>query len=198
MKLANYNNRGFERGRSAIVELLWIVVQALFISSFLPGSMHRRFLLRRFGAKIGKGVVIKNGVRVKFPWRLTVGDHSWIGERVWIDNLDQVVVGANCCISQEAYLCTGSHDWTEATFNLICKPITIDDHSWICARSNIAPGVVVGEGAVLAMGSTASNNLENWKVFRGNPAVAIRSRDFVDEPDAGERRHISGYGNSAG
>ncbi len=191
MKLAEYNNKGFSRGRSVIVEMLWIIIQALLVTSFIPGSMHRRILLRWFGATIGQGVIIKAGVRVKFPWRLSIGDDSWIGENVWIDNLDHVVVGANCCISQGAYLCTGSHDWTASGFDLVSKPIIIDDHSWVCARSNIGPGVVIREGAVLAMGSTASRSLDSWTIYKGNPAVVVGRRDFVDEPSGDELMQVS-------
>ena len=99
----------------------------MFVSSSIPGSAHRCFLLRAFGAKIGRGVNIKPRVKVKFPWRLIVGNHSWIGEAVWIDNLAEVEIGANCCVSQGAYLCTGSHDWNSRKFTLITKPIRVED-----------------------------------------------------------------------
>ncbi len=181
MKLANYCNQNFHRGRSKVIELIWIIFQALFITSFIPGSIHRRILLRWFGATIGQGVIIKPGLKVKFPWRLNIGNHSWIGEKVWIDNLVTVKIGDNCCISQEAYLCTGSHNWSATSFDLITKPITIQDYAWICARSNIGPGVIIGEGAVLTMGSTSGKNLESWQIYRGNPAVSIGQRNIPGE-----------------
>src|SRR5262245_16466396 len=114
--LASFNNAGFQRGRPAIIEALWIVVEALLVKSFIPGSVHRCFLLRLFGAQIGRRVTMKPGVRVKFPWRLTIADDVWVGEDVWIDNLAKVEIGANACVSQGAYLCTGSHDWSASTF----------------------------------------------------------------------------------
>lgn len=129
-----------------------------------------------FGAKIGRSVVVKPGVKVKFPWRLEIGDHSWIGEDAWIDNLAQVSIGSNACISQGAYLCTGSHDWSSATFDLIVKPITIGDGAWVAAKSIVGPGVTVGEGAVLGLGSTTSKDLEPWCVYAGAPAEFIRRR----------------------
>ena len=129
-----------------------------------------------WGRKIGKGVRIKPGVRVKFPWRLSVGEHTWLGEDVWIDNLAEVEIGAHCCISQGAYLCTGSHDWSSDTFDLITKPIVIRDHAWIAARSTVAPGVTIGEGAVLGLGSMASGDLEPWSVYSECPAAAIKQR----------------------
>jgi putative colanic acid biosynthesis acetyltransferase WcaF len=176
--LANYSNRGFSRGRSCLVEALWLLAQALFVSSSLPGAGHRRLLLRVFGAKIGKGVDIKRGVRVKFPWRLVVGDNSWIGEDVWIDNLVPVTIGRNCCISQAVYLCCGSHDWSRPSFDLITRTIVIKDGAWLAARSAVAPGVTVGEGAVLGLGSVATKDLISWKVYMGVPAEEIRDREM--------------------
>ena len=111
---ANTTIAWFSRGRSRLVEVLWLVLDALLVRSRVPGSAHRRLILRAFGALIGKRVLIKPGVRIKFPWRLEIGDDSWVGEDVWIDNLAPVQIGANCCISQGVYICTGSHDWGAA------------------------------------------------------------------------------------
>ena len=174
--LANYTPTGFSRGRSAFTLALWILVDVLLISSWLPGSWHRRALLRSFGARIGRGVVIKPRVRVKFPWRLAVGEHSWIGEDVWIDNLTKVSIGTDCCVSQGAYLCTGSHNWSRASFDLITKPITIEDGVWIGARALVGPGVRADTGAVLCMGGVANTDLKAWTVYNGNPASPIRQR----------------------
>ena len=176
MRLDQFNNADYHRGRPALVEALWLVAQALFLRSFIPGSLHRRLLLRLFGARIGTGVVIKPGVRVKFPWRLEVGAHAWIGEGVWIDNLAEVKIGAHCCLSQEAYLCTGSHDWSKTTFDLMTAPIIIGEGAWIAARAVVAPGVVVGEGAVLGLASLASKSLEAQGIYRGVPATLDRYR----------------------
>ena len=176
VRLDTFDNRWFARGRSAWIEAVWLAVQAALVSSRLPGSAHRRWLLRLFGARIGTGVTIKPGVRVKFPWKLVVGDHTWLGEEVWIDNLERVEIGANCCLSQGAYLCTGSHDWNVSGFDLITRPIEIGDCAWIAAKSMVAPGVTIGEGAVLAMGSAATQDLEAWTIYQGVPAHAIRLR----------------------
>ena len=156
------------RGRPAVVELAWIIVQALLVSSFVPGSAHRRVLLRAFGARIGAGVVIKPGVRVKFPWRLAVGDHSWLGECAWIDNLAEVRIGSNACVSQGAYLCTGNHDWTSPTFDLVVAPIVIGDGAWVGARAVVGPGVTIGRTAVLGLGAVA-----NRDVGEGRMRVAV-------------------------
>ena len=115
-------------------------------------------------------------MRVKFPWRLTIGDHCWIGEDVWIDNLVEVAFGTHVCASQGAYFCTGSHDWSKRSFDLIVKPISIESHAWISARSVVGPGVSVGEGAVLGLASVATQALEPWVIYMGNPAVRVKVR----------------------
>jgi putative colanic acid biosynthesis acetyltransferase WcaF len=178
VSLASFNNAGFQRGRPAIVEVLWIVVQALLVRSFIPGSAHRCFLLRLFGAQIGRRVTMKSGVRVKFPWRLTIADDVWVGEDVWIDNLAKVEIGANACVSQGAYLCTGSHDWSVSTFDLIAEPIKIDHSAWIAAKASVGPGVTVGPGAVLTLASTASSDLRPWTIYAGTPAQPIKTREL--------------------
>ena len=176
--LREYKNSGFARGVSRAVEALWLLVQGVLVASWLPGSGHRRLLLRLFGASIGRGVVLRPAVKVKMPWRLIVGDHSWIGEDVWIDNLARVRIGANCCISQGACICTGSHNWGRPASELIAGEVGIGDGAWIAARSIVGPGVKIGQGAVLALGSVATANLEDWSVYRGNPAVFCRSRNI--------------------
>ncbi|HVU21610.1 MAG TPA: WcaF family extracellular polysaccharide biosynthesis acetyltransferase [Hyphomicrobium sp.] len=176
MRLDTYDCGTYVRGRSKFVEAIWLVVQALLVSSRIPGSAHRRCILRLFGSDIGKGVKIKPGVRIKFPWRLTVGDHSWLGEDVWIDNLAAVSIGAHCCISQGAYLCTGSHDWTKPDFDLITRPIHVADRSWIAARSVVGPGVIVGEGSVLSLGGVATKDLAPWMIYAGTPSTMVKTR----------------------
>jgi len=176
MHLDKFNNSDFDRGRPWVVEALWRAVEGLLFQSWLPGSGWRVALLKLFGADLGQGVVIKPHVNIKFPWKLSIGDNSWIGERVWIDNLAEVHIGKNCCLSQGVYLCTGNHRWDLDSFDLVISPIHIEDHCWIGAMAQIAPGVFCGEGAVLAMGSTASANLEQWHIYRGVPAKAMGER----------------------
>jgi putative colanic acid biosynthesis acetyltransferase WcaF len=174
--LKDFSNPQFVRGRSFFIEGLWRLVQWAFVSSWIPGAAHRRWLLRAFGARVGCGVVITPRIRVTYPWRLEIGDYSWVGEAVWIDNLDKVTIASNCCISQDAYLCTGSHDWSRPTFDLITGPIDIKEGAWIAARSTVGPGVTVGEGAVLGLGSVATRDLEPWTVYLGTPATPVRTR----------------------
>lgn len=164
MRLADFSNDDFDRGRSRLVEAGWRSVEGLFFNSWLPGSSWRVWLLRRFGAMVGQGVVIKPHVRVKFPWKLCIGDHSWIGESVWIDNLAEVSIGSDCCISQGAYLCTGSHRWDKEAFDLESRPIVIEDQCWVGAMARVAPGVVLRKGAVLAFGQIAFGDLAAWTI----------------------------------
>ncbi len=174
--LRKYDNVWFDRGRSKLVEALWLVLDAVLVRSRVPGYAHRRLILRAFGARIGKRVLIKPGVRIKFPWRLAIGDDSWIGEEVWIDNLAPVQIGSNCCISQGVYICTGSHDWGALAFDLIVKPVRIEDGAWIASRSIIGPGVSMGKGAVLSLGSVATSDLAPWGIYQGVPATLVKQR----------------------
>jgi len=176
LRLNEFDNRSWNRGRPLFVELAWLVLSALSVSSWIPGSGHRKWLLRVFGAKIGNGVVIKPRVRVKFPWRLEIGDHAWIGEDAWIDNLADVTIGSDACISQGVYLCTGSHDWSSSRFDLITKPIVIGNSAWVSAKATVGPGVTVGEGAVLSLGGVATKDLEPWGIYAGNPATKLKTR----------------------
>ncbi|MWV26986.1 WcaF family extracellular polysaccharide biosynthesis acetyltransferase [Aurantiacibacter rhizosphaerae] len=175
MRLDRYTSK-LNRGASRFVDAAWLVSNALFLSSWLPGTGWRVQLLRAFGAEVGRNVVIKPGVRVKFPWRLRIGDHSWIGEDVWIDNLAEVDIGKHVCVSQGAYLCTGSHDWSSESFDLITKPIILQNRVWVCAQATVGPGVVIGEGAVLGLKSCTSRHLSPWTINAGSPSLEVGQR----------------------
>jgi len=166
----------FDRGAPRYKEIIWMLFGSFLLSSGLPRLWWRAKLLRLFGAKVGKGVVIKAGVRVKFPWRLRIGDYCWIGEGVWIENLADVVIGSQCSISQDVYLCTGSHDWGAKAFDLITRPIRIEDHVWLCAKSVVGLGVTVQEGAILTLGSVAYKDMDAWTIYTGTPASAVKMR----------------------
>jgi putative colanic acid biosynthesis acetyltransferase WcaF len=177
VKLASYNNDWFKPGKSALIRLIWYITNSLFINSYcLPISSIKRSLLRLFGANIGKGVVIKPKVNIKYPWKLTIGDYTWIGEKVWIDNLDNVIIGKNCCLSQEAMLLCGNHNYRKASFDLIIKSITLKDGSWVGAKTVVCPGVIINENAILSVGSIATKNLEANSIYQGNPAIKIKTR----------------------
>lgn len=177
MYLEKYNKGNYTPGAPLWRQLLWYFVGSpLHQSSWLPISSFKVFLLRCFGAKIGTGVRIKPGVKVKFPWKLSVGDHSWLGENLWIDNLASVKIDDNVCVSQGVYICTGNHDWSQDTFDLKISSIQIKSSAWIGAHSKIAPGVIVGQGAILTLGSTANKSLEPMHIYSGNPAKSVKQR----------------------
>lgn len=133
-------------------------------------------MLRLFGARVGQGVLIKPSVRIKFPWKLTVGDYAWIGEDVWIDNLVMVSIGNNVCISQGALLLCGNHDYKKVSFDLIAKPIILENGAWIGAKSVVCPGVTCHSHSVLAVGSVTTKDLEAYGIYQGNPAIKVRDR----------------------
>ncbi|MDP9077375.1 MAG: WcaF family extracellular polysaccharide biosynthesis acetyltransferase [Bacteroidota bacterium] len=175
--LSLYNNAPFHPGGNAFKRLLWFYVNAVFLkTSLVPSSGFKVFLLRLFGARIGRAVTIKPGVNVKYPWHLTIGNQTWIGENVWIDCLVPISIGNNVCLSQGALLLTGSHDYKKITFNLITAGVTLEDGVWIGAGAMINLGVTVASHAVLTSGSVATRNLNAYSIYQGNPAVKIRDR----------------------
>src|SRR5260370_10096933 len=174
MNLVIYDNSDFDRGAPRWKEAAWALVRFLFFQNALPWpSSLRCALLRTFGAKIGRDVVIRANVNISFPWRLAIGDHVWIGEDVGILTLAQVTIESNVCISQRAYLCTGSHDFRREDFKLRVAPITVREGVWIAAASFIAPGVEVGSGAIVSAASVVFKNVPPNAWVRGNPATAV-------------------------
>ncbi|HEY8931451.1 MAG TPA: WcaF family extracellular polysaccharide biosynthesis acetyltransferase [Mucilaginibacter sp.] len=175
--LSIYNNAPFNPGGNAVKRVLWYYVNIIFFKSgWLPVSSFKVFLLRLFGARVGKGVIIKPGVNIKYPWNLNIGNYCWIGENVWIDSLVNVTIGNNVCLSQGALLLTGSHDYKKPAFGLITSPVTLADGVWICAGGVVTPGVIAASHAVLTSGSVATKNMEAYSVYQGNPAVKVRDR----------------------
>lgn len=169
--LSRYNNSWYNPGGGFVGRLLWYFINNLIIRNrYNPFSVLRVVALRLFGARIGRGVVIKPGVNIKYPWHLSIGDYSWIGEDVWIENFAEVNIGNNCCISQGAMLLCGNHNYRSETFDLIIKPITVMDGAWIGAKSIVCPGVTVGREAVLSVGSVAVDDLRDGYVYQDCPA----------------------------
>jgi putative colanic acid biosynthesis acetyltransferase WcaF len=185
--LSQTSRRGYQPGRPYPYRALWLVVEALVLLNPIvtPYSL-KRWALRRFGARVGRGVIIKPSVHVKHPWHLVIGDNSWIGERVWIDNFVSVQIGANAVVSQGAYLCTGNHDWSDPGMGLVVKPVTVEDGAWVGAFARVAPGVTVGREAVVTLGSVLLEDAEARGVYAGNPAIRVRERTIRDRP--GPRR----------
>jgi putative colanic acid biosynthesis acetyltransferase WcaF len=177
--LASYSNDWYQPG-SILKRTTWMLVSGMFFKNGLfPFYGFKASLLRIFGAKVGKGLVIKPSVNIKYPWFLTIGDHCWIGEAVWIDNLAPVNIGNHVCLSQGAFLLCGNHNYSSTSFNLMVQPIVLEDGVWIGARAIVAPGVTAGHHAVLTAGSVATSTLEPYSIYQGNPAQLIKSRNIV-------------------
>jgi Acetyltransferase (isoleucine patch superfamily) len=177
VNLSSFPSARFDRGAGRAHEAVWLFVSlVLFRLCPLSLSPLKCAVLRAFGARVGIGVTIKPQVKITFPWRLTIGDHVWLGEECWLLNLDEIVIGNNVCISQRAFLCTGSHDYRISSFDLITKPIVLQDGCWIGAGSWIGQGVTVGVESILTAGSVAIRNLEPAGIYRGNPAKFLRWR----------------------
>jgi putative colanic acid biosynthesis acetyltransferase WcaF len=175
--LANYDNTSYKPGKNVIVRGIWYIINVFFfINPLNPFVWIKVFLLRIFGARIGIGAVIKPSVNIKYPWRLSIGNHVWIGEKVWIDNLDEVVIGDNCCISQESLLLTGNHNFKSKNFNLITGAIVMEDGVWIGARSLVTLNTKCLSHSVLSAGSVLSSNMDAYSIYKGNPAIKIKER----------------------
>lgn len=175
--LNQFNSSAFDKGASVFKQLIWIICNSLFLKNPIMVFMQPKiFILRFFGAKIGKGLVIKPSVDIKFPWKLEIGNHVWIGEHVWIDNLDNVVIGNNVCISQGALLLTGNHDYKLVSFDYKNAPIVIEDGVWIGAKTVVCPGVICHNHAILTVGSVATKSLDSFGIYQGIPSVIIRKR----------------------
>lgn len=175
--LSKPDNSELVRGAPLWVEAIWYFIGLPILRSpVITSSALRRGLLRAFGAKIGKGVYIKPGLRVKFPWYLEVGDHTWLGEDAWIDNLAPVTIGPHCCVSQGVYFCTGNHDWTTPNMKLFRRPIRCERGSWVGAKAVLGPGVTVGAGAIVTAGSVVMKTVPEMEIHSGNPAQCIRKR----------------------
>jgi putative colanic acid biosynthesis acetyltransferase WcaF len=173
MDLSKYDNSDFQRGAPAWKEFLWWVARSLCFECWFPlPSGLRCAVLRAFGAKIGRGVVVRSHVNITFPWRLEVGDHVWIGDDVLILSLDRVRIGSNVCISQRAFICTGSHDHRAEAFDLVTKTVEIEDRCWVAAGAFVGPGVALGAGTVVAAGAVVLRSAGPDELVAGNPAVA--------------------------
>lgn len=179
VQLDKFNPSSFSKEAGIIKLTLWYFVNAIIVkASWNPFIGLKILLLRLFGAKIGKGLVMKNNVTIKFPWKLVVGDDVWLGENCWIDNLDQVTIGNNVCISQGALLITGNHDYTKVDFPYRNAPIVIEDGAWVGAKAVVAPGVKIASHSILSLGTVMTKNTEPYGIYQGNPGVKIKERNI--------------------
>ncbi|MCF7559607.1 putative colanic acid biosynthesis acetyltransferase [Sabulilitoribacter multivorans] len=159
-----------------IVQLWWVVQKSLFRTS--PQVLYgwRRFLLRCFGAQIGKKVIIRPTAQITYPWKIIIGDYSWIGDDVVLYSLGKIEIGSNTVISQRSYLCTGTHDYTKIDFPIYAKKITIKNQCWLATDVFVAPGKTIKEGCIVGARSSVFNDLEEFSIYAGTPAKLIRKR----------------------
>ncbi len=181
VNLRAYDNSWYDPGRSALWRAAWLFLGLpLLRCPLIVSSSLRIALLRAFGARIGRGAVMQQPFRVKYPWRLSVGEDCWFGEDCWIDNLTAVRMGNNVCISQGVYMCTGNHNWSDPNFGLMVAPITLGDGAWAGARSILGPGITLYDGAVAAAGSVITTSIPAFEIHAGNPACFLRRRTVRD------------------
>ena len=166
--------KGFRGGNAIKVQLWWAVQATIFAWSPQVLYRWRAFLLRLFGAKIGKNVVIRPSVKITYPWKLTLGDYAWVGDEVNLYTLGEITIGAHSVISQKSYLCTGSHDHASQHFTINATPIVIGEKCWLATDVFVAPGVTIGDGAVVAAGAVVTRDVPAATVVGGVPARPIR------------------------
>lgn len=143
----------------------WLCAQhIIFKSAFFPSSL-RPLLLKLFGASVGRGVIIRRGVRVHFPWNLEIGDYCWIGEEVWFINHEKVSIGSNVCISQRSIVCSGGHDYRSASLEYAHKPVVIKDGAWICLDAKVLPGVTIGQCSVVSASEVVRKSVPNYSIL---------------------------------
>lgn len=165
------------RGKSkVIVQLWWVIEKTLFAWS--PQFLYswRRFLLRSFGAKIGKGVLIRPTVRITYPWKVSIDDYTWVGEDCVLYSLGNITIGSHVAIAHGVYFNTGLHDYLNENFDIGCKPLVIEDQSWITNDVYIAPGVTIGKGSVIGARSSVFKSMPEGHICYGNPAVPVKKR----------------------
>lgn len=180
--LSKYDQSDFNRGRPKWFIFLWWIIEG-FIFPLTPHNFNsiRCTLLRFFGAKIGKGVVIRSSVRVLYPWKLEIGDYTWIGDNVFLYSLDQIKIGCHTIISQKSYLCTGSHDINHPNFNLITAPIEVGNGVWVATDCFVAPGVKIGANTIIGARSSLFQNIPSEQVAWGTPCQVHYQRKPLNQ-----------------
>lgn len=180
--LRNYRVPDNERGKPSWVVILWWLVQAIAFSLSLHNfNSLRCSLLRLFGAKIGAGVVIRPTARFTYPWKVKIGDYSWIGDDVVFYSIDQISIGSHCVVSQKTYLCTGSHSINDPAFSLITAPVKIGNGAWVATDCFIAPGVSIGSNSVVGVRSTVMKSIPAQRVAWGTPCIDRYQREIIPD-----------------
>lgn len=171
--LAGFTGQGYDKGRGKVWQIGWLATQSLLTYHWWCPVRLRVAVLRAFGAKIGKDVLLRHRVRIHWPWKLTVGDSCWVGEGAWLLNLEPITIGKNVCVSQEVLLCTGSHDYRSPTFEFDNGPIVIEDGAWVAARATVLRGVRIGQGSVVGAGALIVKDVQQGHVCRAPRAMRV-------------------------
>ncbi len=180
--LAGFTGAGYDKGRNRLWQIAWFLASDLVVSRWWCPLHMRIRLLRLFGAEIGQGVIIRHNVRIHWPWKLTVGNNSWIGEEAWILNLEPVTIGSDVCISQGVLLCTGSHDRRSPTFEFDNAPINVGDGAWLATRATILRGVTVGADATVGAATLIVGNVSPGTTVLSPSPSSFRTRTPATKP----------------
>jgi putative colanic acid biosynthesis acetyltransferase WcaF len=168
---------GLDRGRPFWYEAAWYLVKCVFFLSPVPWPTKlKRWLLVRFGARVGTGLVLRPRVNFHMPWKLVIGDHCWIGEGCEFLNLEPIVLSDHVVVSHRVYLAAGNHDWEDHTMPYRNAPITIERGAWVASCAFVGPGVTVGEHSIVGAGSVVTRSVPPWTVVQGNPATVVKAR----------------------
>lgn len=170
-QLALFSGRGYDKGRGVFVCGAWVALGQPIIRSVLCPAGVRSMILRAFGAQIGPGTRIRHDVTIHWPWKLSIGQDSWVGAGAWLLNLEPITIGSNVCISQWAFVCTGSHHAQDPAFEFDNGPVTVEDGAWVAARSTVLRGVTVGAGAVIGAGAVVVHDVPPYAKVYPAPSV---------------------------
>lgn len=167
--------------KNRIARLIWNFISAIFFR-FSPNPLHgfRCFLLRLFGAKVGKSVHVYPGVKVWAPWNVVLSDECGIANGVILYSQGKITIGRRAVVSQGAHLCAGTHDYNDPGFRVITMPIVIGDQAWVAAEAFIHPGIEIGEGCVIGARSVVTKNMPAWMICAGHPCKPIKEREFIN------------------
>lgn len=179
-RLAGFTGAGYDKGARIPMQAAWFAASNLMFRQWWFPARWRPAVLRLFGGTVGSGVLIRHGVKVHWPWKLEIGNDTWIGEDVWIINLEPVTIGSNVCVSQGAMLCTGSHDRKSPTFEFDNAPISLQDGSWVAARAIVLRGVTIETGAVLGAGAVAAKDIPAGATILATNETRLIRRGPID------------------
>ncbi|MFD2573289.1 putative colanic acid biosynthesis acetyltransferase [Spirosoma soli] len=167
--------------KNRIGRAIWgIVAGILFRLSPRPFHSWRSFLLRCFGAKVGRGVHVYPGVKIWAPWNLELADECGVANGAILYSLAKITIGRRAVVSQGAHICAGTHDYTRPGSPLVAMPIQINDFAWVAAEAFIHPGITIGEGCVVGARSVVTKDMPSWMVCAGHPCKPLKERIMVD------------------